>query len=63
MRSAYAGPAAGPFLTIVSALALGVDPAVPDVLERLPRDPKAGVFNLWTGSIVLYQGRTTTSAV
>merc|ERR1712188_293856 len=44
------------FADIPPALALGVDPAVPDVLERLPRDPKAGVFNLWTGSIVLYQG-------
>lgn len=44
------------FADIPPALALGVDPAVPDVLDRLPRDPKAGVFNLWTACIVVYQG-------
>eukprot|EP00011_Vannellida_sp_DIVA3-517-6-12_P012796 CAMPEP_0114604954 /NCGR_PEP_ID=MMETSP0168-20121206/808_1 /TAXON_ID=95228 ORGANISM="Vannella sp., Strain DIVA3 517/6/12" /NCGR_SAMPLE_ID=MMETSP0168 /ASSEMBLY_ACC=CAM_ASM_000044 /LENGTH=1140 /DNA_ID=CAMNT_0001815795 /DNA_START=203 /DNA_END=3625 /DNA_ORIENTATION=+ len=44
------------FADIPPALALGVDPAEPDVLSRLPRDPKAGIFNAWTASLVLVQG-------
>lgn len=44
------------FADIPPALALGVDPAEPDVLDRLPRDPKAGIFNAWTASLVVVQG-------
>jgi Ca2+-transporting ATPase len=38
------------------AMALGIDPAEPDVLSRKPRHPKAGVFNWKSIGVVLYQG-------
>ena len=38
------------------ALALGVDPAEEDVIERKPRDPKQGIFTWKTILLVLFQG-------
>lgn len=31
---------------IPPALALGVDPAVSNIMKRLPRDPKKGIFTV-----------------
>jgi len=38
------------------ALALGLDPPVPNIMKRLPRDPKKGIFTLKTGIQLLAYG-------
>lgn len=38
------------------ALALGLDPAVPNIMKRLPRDPKKGIFNLKVLIMLIFYG-------
>lgn len=41
---------------IPPALALGIDPPVDDIMNRKPRDPKKGIFNLKTAISILFYG-------
>jgi Ca2+-transporting ATPase len=41
---------------VFAALALGIDPAAPDVMERPPRDPKRGIFTLTSLAQLLMYG-------
>ncbi len=38
------------------ALALGVDPAEPDIMERKPRDPKKSIFSDGLGAMIGFEG-------
>ncbi len=42
------------------ALALGMDPIEPDVMDRSPRDPKEGIITKWVWILILLVGVTIT---
>jgi Ca2+-transporting ATPase len=42
------------------ALALGMDPIEPDVMDRSPRDPKEGIITRWVWILILLVGVTIT---
>eukprot|EP00727_Mastigamoeba_balamuthi_P001111 m51a1_g10998 hypothetical protein (1120) ;mRNA; f:347807-351840 len=46
---------------IPPALSLGVDPQERDIMTRLPRDPRRGIFNWKTVVLLLYQGMSMSS--
>ena len=45
------------------ALALGMEKAEPDIMNRKPRDAKAGIFSNGTGFAIAYQGALITALI